>query len=316
MGPQKQPKPRRQHADDLSQKGVMSNCDANPDTSDVEEFADALLAAVEDNLNADAPVGSAGTADVLQSAAFAFRRLGIEFVRRYNRLEIEVEPTTLNEQVLFIANHGFGGIFDLNVFATGAAIEQMELDRDVTVLTHQVAWTFGVGRFLEPLGARPANPLSAQEAFANGEHVAVFPGGDIDAAKSWEDRNRIIFGGRSGFARLAIANGVPIVPIVTAGAGESLFVISSGERLARATRLDKLLRLKAAPVSVSLPWGLNIGAVGLLPYLPLPAKLVTRVLPAMANHEGEDAVDFAARIETAMQRALTEMTDNRRPLIG
>lgn len=109
---------------------------------------------------------------------------------------------------------------------------------------------------------------------------------------------------------------MPIVPIVTAGAGESLFVISSGERLARATRIDKLLRLKAAPISVSLPWGINVGAVGLLPYLPLPSKIVTRVLPAQVAGDGEDATDFAARVETAMQRALTEMTVNRKPLIG
>ncbi|GFG65500.1 hypothetical protein MKUB_29900 [Mycobacterium kubicae] len=77
---------------------------------------------------------------------------------------------------------------------------------------------------------------------------------------------------------MAIEAGVPIVPIITAGAGESLFVISSGERLARALRLDKLLRVKPAPLSVSLPWGLSIGAVGLLPYLPLPTKLRTRAL--------------------------------------
>jgi 1-acyl-sn-glycerol-3-phosphate acyltransferase len=61
--------------------------------------------------------------------------------------------------------------------------------------------------------------------------------------------------------------GVPIVPIVTAGAGESLMVLSDGQRLARALRLDKTLRLKALPVTVSLPWGLNVGGVGLLPYV-------------------------------------------------
>jgi hypothetical protein len=44
-----------------------------------------------------------------------------------------------------VANHGFGGIFDLNVFATGAAMEQMQLDRPVTILTHQLAWTMGMG---------------------------------------------------------------------------------------------------------------------------------------------------------------------------
>ncbi|ORA06843.1 glycerol acyltransferase [Mycolicibacterium bacteremicum] len=253
---------------------------------------------------------------MLRATVASFRKLGIEFVRKYNRLEIDTAEHRFDEPVLFVANHGFGGIFDLNVFATSAALEQLQLDRDVTILTHQLAWTLGVGRFIEPIGARPASVESAQDAFARGEHVAVYPGGDIDAAKSWEDRNRIMFGGRTGFARLAIDNGVPIVPIVTAGAGESLFVISSGERLARATRLDRLLRLKSAPISVSLPWGLNIGAVGLLPYLPLPSKLQTRVLPAMPAAPGEEPEDYAARVESAMQTALTEMTDGRTPLLG
>jgi 1-acyl-sn-glycerol-3-phosphate acyltransferase len=287
----------------------------SPEHGDVENLADALLAAMEEGAEADADADESSP-DLISGAAFAFRRLGIEFVRRYNRLEVTADVGTLSGPVLFVANHGFGGIFDLNVFAVGATFEQLKLDRDVTILTHQVAWTLGVGRLIEPLGARPASTQSAEEAFGRGEHVAVFPGGDLDAAKAWDERNLVKFGGRSGFARLAIDAGVPIVPIVTAGAGESLLVLSSGERLARAIRLDKLLRVKSAPVSISLPWGLSIGAVGMLPYLPLPTKLVTRVLPAMSPTDGEDAADFAVRVETAMQDALTDMTVNRIPLIG
>ncbi|QVI27632.1 acyltransferase family protein [Mycolicibacterium neoaurum] len=280
-----------------------------PDRTDSENLADALLDAIEGSVSETAP-------ELLRTTMAAFRKLGIEFVRKYNRLEIDTSEHSFDDPVLFVANHGFGGIFDLNVFATSAALEQLNLDRDVTILTHQLAWTLGVGRFIEPIGARPASVESAQDAFARGEHVAVYPGGDIDAAKAWEDRNRIKFGGRAGFARLAIDNGVPIVPIVTAGAGESLFVISSGERLARATRLDKLLRLKSAPISVSLPWGLNIGVVGLLPYLPLPTKLHTRVLPVMPAESDEEPAEYAARVESAMQSALTEMTEGRTPLLG
>ena len=287
----------------------------SPEHGDVEHLADALLAALEEGAEAQ-PDAEESSPDLISGAAFAFRRLAIEFVRRYNRLEVTADAGTLSGPVLFVANHGFGGIFDLNVFAVGATFEQLKLDRDVTILTHQVAWTLGVGRLIEPLGARPASTQSAEEAFGRGEHVAVFPGGDVDAAKAWDERNHIKFGGRSGFARLAIDAGVPIVPIVTAGAGESLFVISSGERLARAVRLDKLLRVKSAPVSISLPWGLSIGAVGMLPYLPLPTKLVTRVLPAMPPTDGEDAADFAVRVETVMQDALTDMTSGRFPLIG
>jgi hypothetical protein len=109
---------------------------------------------------------------------------------------------------------------------------------------------------------------------------------------------------------------VPIVPVVTASAGESLFVISNGERLARAIRLDKLLRVKAAPITVSLPWGLSIGGVGMLPYLPLPTKLHTRVLAASLAEKGEEPDDYAARIHMVMQRALSELTSKRRPLLG
>lgn len=281
---------------------------------DIENLADALLSAVEESAAADARADD--SPDLLGTAAFALQRLAIEFVRRYNRLEISTQDEPITEPVLFVANHGFGGIFDLNVFAVGAAFEQLDLDRDVTILTHELAWTLGVGRLIEPVGARPASRASAQEAFGRGDHVAVFPGGDIDAAKAWEERNQIKFDGRSGFARLAIDAGVPIIPIVTAGAGESLFVISSGQRLARAIRLDKLFRVKSAPISISLPWGLNIGAVGMLPYLPLPTKLVTRVLPAMRAGDGEDAERYATRVEAAMQSALNDMTAHRTPLLG
>ena len=249
-------------------------------------------------------------------AAAAYRRAGFEYVRRYHRLEVTARQTDYDGPVLFVANHGFGGIFDLNVFATGAALDGLGLDRPVTVLTHQLAWTLGVGRFIEPLGARPASQHSAEEAFAKGHHVLVYPGGDLDAAKSWNDRNRIVFGGRSGFACLAKSNSVPIVPIVTAGAGESLLVLSNGERLARATGIDKLLRLKTAPISVSVPWGLNIGAVGLLPYLPLPTKLCTRVLAPLTSTDDENADAYARRVQATMQDALSDMTKDRTPLLG
>lgn len=173
-----------------------------------------------------------------------------------------------------------------------------------------------MGRFLEQIGARPASQSSVEEAFDAGHHVLVFPGGDIEAAKSFEDRNRIVFGTRTGFARMAMENETPIVPIVTAGAGESLLVLSSGQRLARALRLDKTLRLKAAPITVSLPWGVSVGAVGMFPYLRLPTKLHTRVLPAMTASDHETPAAFAARVQATMQASLTAMTAHRGPLPG
>lgn len=238
------------------------------------------------------------------------------YLRRYHRHEVVHDGPAPTEPTLFVANHGFGGVIDLNALALRTALDRLRGDRQVTYLVHQLAWTVGLGRAVEALGGRPGSVESLREAFAAGNHVAVFPGGDIDAAKATRDRNRITFAGRSGFARVAIEHGVDVVPVVTVGAGESLFVFTDGQRLAKALRLPELLRLKSLPVSLSFPWGLSIGLVGLLPYLPLPTKLLTVVLPPMTADEGESAADFAARVEAAMQARLDQLTEDRRPVLG
>lgn len=230
------------------------------------------------------------------------------YLRRYNRHEVDGCMQAPDEQVLFVANHGFGGLFDLNVAAVLAAGHVLEVDRPLTSLVHQIAWTLGLGPVIEPLGMRPASREAAEEGFAKGHHVLVMPGGDLDAFKSHQDRNKVVFSGRAGFAQLAVDAGVPIVPIVTSGAGNTLFVVSDGRGIAKALRLDRLLRAKAFPVSLSFPWGLNVGLVGLLPYIPLPAKLRTRVLEPMRPLPDESIEGFARRVETAMQQALDQLS--------
>ena len=252
----------------------------------------------------------------LVRAMAAAHSLGIEAVRCYHRLDITVPAAQLDRPVLFVANHGFGGIFDLNVFATFAALGKLKLTRPATALTHEIAWTLRVGRLIESLGARPASRASALDAFARGEHVLVFPGGDLDGGKSFIHRNKILFGRRRGFARLAVEADVPIVPIITAGAGESLLVLSDGRWLARALRLDKTLRMNTLPVTASLPWGINVGGVGLLPHLPLPTKLRTTVLPPMSPQPGETVDQYGDRVEASMQATLTALTHRRRLLLG
>ena len=281
------------------------------DRDDLETLSEALLTAVEEDIEEHTGDDQDSLPDAANTALKVLRRVGIEFAHRYHRLDIDGEFTS-SEPVLFVANHGFGGVFDLNVLAIFATFDRLNLDRPVTVLTHELFWTLKVGPLIEPLGCRPASWDNARAAFREGHHVLVLPGGDVDAFKSFGDRNKIVFAGRTGFARLSIELGQPIVPIVTIGAGESLFVISDGQRLARALRLDKMLRTKALPVSVSLPWGLNVGAVGLLPYIPLPTKLSTRVLPALSPQAAESPTDFATRVQIEMQHALSAMADERR----
>ena len=76
------------------------------------------------------------------------------------------------------------------------------------------------------------------------------------------------FGGRQGWIRLALEKDVPIVPVVSIGGQETALFVTRGQRAARALQLDKLLRLKTLPLSISFPWGLLPGD---LPHIPLPA---------------------------------------------
>jgi 1-acyl-sn-glycerol-3-phosphate acyltransferase len=245
--------------------------------------------------------------------ARALRSLAVGFVLRYHRLDLRGLEHRPEGPVLFVSHHGFGGVVDLNVVSLVAALRRMELDRPVTFLVHQVAWTLGAGPLVEAVGGRPASTESARAAFGAGHHVVVLPGGDLDAAKPHARRHEVSFHGRSGFVRLAAEHGVPVVPVVTVGAGDTLLVLDDGQRLARATRLDRLLRMKALPVSLSLPWGLNVGVVGLLPYLPLPARLTTQVLPAVDVAPDDDPAEVARSVQALMQEAVDGIVAERGP---
>ncbi|MCW1957050.1 MAG: glycerol acyltransferase, partial [Mycobacterium sp.] len=93
----------------------------------LEQLADAVLGAVEQVVD---PGGQH-----IESALNSIRHRVIEFVRRYHRLQVDVEVGALDHPVLFVANHGFGGVVDLNVMAVGAALEDIAVDRPVTFLT-------------------------------------------------------------------------------------------------------------------------------------------------------------------------------------
>ncbi|HEY2095597.1 MAG TPA: lysophospholipid acyltransferase family protein [Pseudonocardia sp.] len=146
----------------------------------------------------------------------------------------------------------------------------------------------GVGRFFRSMGVLPAAPDSIMSALAAGRDVALWPGGEVDALRSWHERDRAVLAGCKGFVKVAIRAGVPIVPIATVGGADAMPVLFKGDRLARALRLDRLARLKVFPLAVSLPWGV---APAFLPQLPLPAKIRTALRPPVFVGDDPDLVD-------------------------
>ena len=127
------------------------------------------------------------------------------------------------------------------------------------------------------------------------------------------------FHDRKGFVRLALDAGVPIVPVVSVGGQETAIFLSNGQRLARALRLDRLLRLKVLPISLALPWVVNVG--DFLGHLPLPAKITVQVLDPIDLKKrfgrNPDHDEVYEQVTTLMQDTLSSMAAERRyPVIG
>ena len=247
-----------------------------------------------------------------------YQRLG-DLIARWTRLEYDGPAQLPDGPALLVANHGFGTMFDMNTYVLGALLKNHRGPNaaPLTILTHDTAWTFGLGPWMELAGFKRANRTNAIEALAAGHLVVVLPGGDVDAAKPFSHRNEVHFGGRTGFAEIALQAGVPILPVVISGAGETVVVLSDGRRLASLLGLPKRLRVKTLPISLSLPWGLTVGLSGMvLPYIPLPAKMRASVIEPMTPRPAEDAEVFAARVLAAMNARMHQMTDGRLPFLG
>jgi 1-acyl-sn-glycerol-3-phosphate acyltransferase len=216
--------------------------------------------------------------------------------------------------VLLVGNHSGGNLTpDTHVF-TLAFSTYFGVERRFHQLAHNLVLSMpGLGR-LRKYGTVAATPENAERALDVGAALLVYPGGDYEVHRpSWESA-RVDFGGRKGFIRLAQRKRVPLVPVVSIGGQETALFLSRGEGLAKLFGLDRMFRLKVLPLSLALPWVVNVG--DMLGHWPLPAKLTIQVLSPMdvADMDVDEAYE---RIMERMQTVLSELQRERRlPVLG
>jgi 1-acyl-sn-glycerol-3-phosphate acyltransferase len=221
--------------------------------------------------------------------------------------------------VLLVGNHSGGNVTpDTGVFIL-AFSTYFGVERRFHQLAHNLVLSMpGLG-FLRRFGTVAASPENAEQALRSGAALLVYPGGDHEVHRpSWE-RNQVNFAGRRGFVRLALEHDVPIVPVVAIGGQETALFLSRGEGLSRLLGLDRLFRLKVLPVSLALPWGLNIG--DMFGHVPLPAKITIEVLPAINLRDqfgaDPDVDEIYDHVTQTMQETLDALASERRlPVIG
>jgi 1-acyl-sn-glycerol-3-phosphate acyltransferase len=221
--------------------------------------------------------------------------------------------------VLLVGNHSGGNLTpDTHVF-TLAFSTYFGVERRFFQLAHNLVLAMpGLGS-LRKYGTVAASPENAEKALDTGAALLVYPGGDYEVHRPTWDSAKVDFDGRKGWIRLALRKGVPIVPIVSIGGQETALFLSRGERLARLFGLDRLFRLKVLPISLAVPWGLNIG--DMLGHFPLPAKITIQALdPIDLRKEfgsDPDLDEVYDEIVGRMQATLTSLAEARRlPVIG
>lgn len=240
----------------------------------------------------------------------------------YYRANVRGMENMSDEAALVVSTHN-GSINFPDLYCTMVAFwRRFGLETPAYGLMHKLAFKIPVmGDLLTKMGALPASRKNGEQVLDAGCPLLVCPGGDEDALKPYKKRHHISFGKRRGFVRLAIRKQVPIIPVISVGAHETIFILNDGTRLAKMLKVDKLLRVKSVPLSLSFPFGLTIAG---LMSIPLPSKITVQVLepihlnvPAEAENDPDIVEQCFEKVRSKMQTSLSTLSAERKwPLFG
>ena len=240
-------------------------------------------------------------------------------LQRYFHFRLRGSDRIPHGAALYVGNHSGGMLTPDSFLVFGTLFRECGIDALPYGLGHEVAISLPIiHEIIVPLGAVRASYDAAHRVFERGHKVMVYPGGDVDNQRPFRHRNRIVFGGRKGYVRLALREGVPIVPIVTAGGHATFMIIDDLRWLAKITHADRLLRTHVWPLTLSVPWGLTVGPLPV--YWPMPTHILTEVLdPIRFDRVGPEAANdeayveqCARHVESTMQAALERLARERK----
>jgi len=177
----------------------------------------------------------------------------------------------------------------------------------------QIADVKGVARdVVEAAGAVLGHPDTCAELMRQGETLLVFPGGGRDMVKFKGENYQLQWERRSGFARLAVANNYPIVPVGLVGGDDvyhSLIERGSfwertsrgiGERVHGLSGVGTPLVRGAGPTLIPRPRRMYLRFAQPIDATK-PSRMPSRIDGDMWVTEVKD------RTQAALERALTEL---------
>ena len=176
---------------------------------------------------------------------------------------------------LLVANHSAGlGIAEILTFIV-LYLRHVGPERPLAGFAHPLGFRIApLSTFLRSLGAIPSTYAAAEDALSRGVPLLVFPGGDHETLRPIWQANRVDFGGRLGFLRIARAAGVPIVPLGIRGGHFTGPVLFRSKLLATVLVAPRLVGSKRWGVSLLGAIGAVAIVVGVNASWPVQAALV------------------------------------------
>lgn len=212
-------------------------------------------------------------------------------------------------KVLLVGSHN-GGLAAPDMFMMMYDwFRRFGFSRPVYGLMHPRVWEVAlpVAQLAEKVGAIMAHPKMAIAALHQGASVLVYPGGAEDVFRPYNLRNKIYFANRKGFIKVALREEVPIVPVISHGAHETLIVLADIYKQMQQLHewgMPWLFNIDPVvfPIYLGLPWGIGIGP---LPHIPLPVPIQTRVCPPIIfERYGREAASDRQYVDLCYEKVL------------
>ncbi|MEV4254721.1 lysophospholipid acyltransferase family protein [Spirillospora sp. NPDC049652] len=214
---------------------------------------------------------------------------------------------------LLVGNHTLYGVVD-------APLIFFEIHRRRGVWVRSLAdhahWLIpGWRRIMDLGGSVDGTPDNCRALLRAGQMVVVFPGGAREAARARDDRYRLQWENRLGFARLAVEAGCPIVPFGSVGAEEMFTtVLDADSRLlapARTLARSVLGERAKGRDDFMMPLARGIGPT----LVPRPERLYFRFgapidTTAWAGREDDDLT--VTEVRDLARKAVQEIIDSLR----
>ncbi len=223
---------------------------------------------------------------------------------RYWRVEaMGLHNIPADGPLLFVSNHSGALPFDGAMICTALHLHDRRVAR---FLYDRFVTNVGpVDTFYRRVGGVPAARENALELLKRGENVVIFPEGVSGVAKPFSDRYRLrAFS--PGFARLALALDVPVIPVAVIGAEEIYPLVG------RAEGVGKLFGMPYVPITPFFP------VLGLLGTLPLPTKWYMKFGKPIRLTVGDDEAKWlrarleAMKVRRKLQAMVTRLKQRRR----